>query len=79
MASKPIVKSPFSDAVGLDQIPQRGTGSGVYDHEPNLVSGMPDPSTHDLPEKYRDTQAPLKPVPAHREPGKNLKNFLSGE
>ena len=58
MASQkqPIVNSPFSDHVGKDTIPYKGSNGGSYDSEPNLPSGMPSRKTspNGLPELYRD-------------------------
>jgi len=51
--AKPIVKSPFSDAIGEKQVPQRGTGKGSYDNEPNV--GLPQREGGLLPELFRDT------------------------
>lgn len=71
--SKPIVKSPFSDAVGAKTIPQKGS-AGVYDSQQNLPAGLPsaDKSSDCPPLKYYDkagtskspsTSGPIKNSP----------------
>lgn len=51
--AKVIQKSPFSDAVGKDSVPQRGTGKATYDSEPGI--NLPQREGGLLPEVFRDT------------------------
>lgn len=60
------IQTLFKDAV-VKSIPLKG--SGTYDSEPNLVSGMPGRSGGYLPEKTREQ---IAPAPANREPGKDM-------
>lgn len=53
MAKNVIKNSPFTDAIGKDTVPQRGTGKGTYDNEPNV--GLPQREGGLLPELFRDT------------------------
>ncbi len=53
--ANPIVKSPFSDAIGPDKVPQRGTGRKEYDREPNVK--LPQREGGLLPEVFRDNVA----------------------
>lgn len=47
-----LIKTPFSDRVGLDTVPHRGTGPGTYDS--TEVPGGPAREGGLLPELYRD-------------------------
>ncbi len=50
----PYVKSPFSDAVGPDTVPHKGSSSGSYDS--SEVPDTPSGDSHIVPELHRDTQ-----------------------
>jgi hypothetical protein len=69
--ANPIIKSPFSDAIGPAKVSEKGSAGGVYDTEPNLPSGIPSHSNspNGVSELYRDkalttkspsTSGPLK-------------------
>lgn len=49
----PYVKSPFSDAVGPDAVPHKGSGPGQYDS--SEVPDTPSGDSHIVPELHRDT------------------------
>jgi hypothetical protein len=68
--ANPITHCPFVDAVEK-MVPKKGSGGGVYDHEPNLPEGMPGRSGGELPEKTRDPIAP--DVPGFTEVGKSFR------
>lgn len=52
-----MYKTPFSDKVGLDSVPKRGTSGGQYDSQevPNTPSR--DVSPNGVAELHRDTAA----------------------
>jgi len=69
--SDPIVKSPFSDAVGPSTVPHKGTGKGSYGSESG--NGFPGRDGGLLPELNRDTTfgSPKKSGPIDHSPFKD--------
>lgn len=54
------IKSPFSDAVGPDSVPKRGSKGGEYDSIEVPDTPKRDMSPNGLPELHRDTAASAK-------------------
>lgn len=50
-----IKNSPFSDAIGPDKVPQRGSGNKTYDNEKGI--NLPQREGRLLPEVFRDNVA----------------------
>ena len=67
-----VVKTPFSDAVGPDSVPTRGSHGGKYDSEE--TPGTPGRDGGYFPELHRDgavTGSPSKSGPVGNSPFKD--------
>lgn len=54
-----IIKTPYSDTVGMDSVPKKGNDGGKYDNSVAESIDIPgrDVSPNGLPELHRDTAA----------------------